>query len=59
MKIEDGVAEIYWSPYFDGGPIDWSMIYQGEISTLYDEMRKEMCQDEEPHKNLLDRKSVV
>jgi hypothetical protein len=52
MKIDNGVAEIYWSPYFDAGLIDWSMIYQGEISTLYDEMRKEMCQDEEPHKNL-------
>ncbi len=52
MKPDSNVAEIYWCPYFDVGPVDWSMIYQGEISTLYDDMRKEMCSDEEPHKNL-------
>lgn len=46
------VAEIYWSPYFDEGPVDWTMLYQGEITTLYDNMRKELCQDEDPHKNL-------
>jgi hypothetical protein len=52
MKVDDNTAEIYWSPYFGDGLIDWSMLYEGEISTLYDNMRKEMCQDEEPHKNL-------
>ena len=52
MNDNSSTIEIYWSPFFERGLVDWSMLYQGKISTLYDEMRSEMNHDAEPLGNL-------
>ncbi len=48
MKTDNETIEIYWSPYFGGqsNEIDWSMLYDGEMLTLYDTMRKNMTHNE-------------